>query len=157
MPITLTVNNTPYEYPTPNDPKGWGEPATGWATEVTNLLADLKGPNDIVQTAYSIANNQTSPTSVIGLQFDAATVRYAIVDYTIYLATSTTEIAEGGQIHLLYKNVANTWLIEVDRQGDASGVVFSITNGGQLQYTSANIGGLSYTGKIGFRAKTLNQ
>lgn len=157
MAIPLVVNNSTFEYPQPGDPKGWGEDATDWAIEVTNLLSDLKGPNDIIQTAFSINNNQAVASNIIGLAFDAATVRYAIVDYTIYRTTSTAELAEGGQIHLIYKNVAGTWLIEQDRQGDNSGVVISITNAGQLQYTSSNVAGLSYTGKISFRAKTLNQ
>lgn len=157
MSIPLIVNNSTFNYPEPGDPKGWGEDATGWATEVTLLLSDLKGPNDIIQTAFSINNNQAVASNIIGLAFDSATVRYAIVDYTIYRSTSTNEVAEGGQLHLIYKNVAATWLIEQDRQGDDSGVVITITNGGQLQYTSSNLAGLSYSGTISFRARTLNQ
>lgn len=157
MPINLTVNGSTFSYPLPGDPKGWGEDASGWAEEVTNLLGDLKGPNDIIQTTFSINNNQASPTNIIGLAFDGATVRYAIVDYAIYRTTSTNELAEGGQLFLIYKNTANTWTIEREFQGDNAGVIITVNNAGQLQYTSTNVSGLSYTGQIGFRAKTINQ
>lgn len=37
MPVTLTINGVPFQYPVVRD-KDWGPAATAWATAVTNLL-----------------------------------------------------------------------------------------------------------------------
>ena len=50
MAVTLTINNTPFEYPEPGDQAPWGEAATDWAVEVTRVLNSLSGPSDILET-----------------------------------------------------------------------------------------------------------
>lgn len=157
MSKTLVVNGTSFEYPTPGEPKGWGEDATLWSEEVTDLLSDLKGPNDILQTTFSVANNQVSVANVIGLAFDSASVRSAKIQYSLYRVTNSNELAETGEIYLIYKNNANTWTLSRQFFGDDAGVTFSITSGGQVQYTSTNVAGTSYSGELTFRAQTLNQ
>jgi hypothetical protein len=152
----LTVNNTTYPYPDANDPPGWGEPATGWAEEVTSVLDSLLASDDILQTSFTIANNQTSSANINGLAFSTSTVRSFIVKYSIYRVTATNELAESGTIYGVYKNNANTWEINVQSVG-SGGVYFSITSAGQFQYTSTNVSGASYSGTMKFKAETLSQ
>lgn len=45
MPTPLVVNGTTYQYPTDQDPLGWGAAATSWATAVTNSMLQLSGGN----------------------------------------------------------------------------------------------------------------
>lgn len=158
MSKTLTVNNTPYSYPTPGDEPGWGSEATGWATGVTNVLADLLGPNDIIETAFNVANNQISVSDVVGLLFNSASVRAAEINYSIFRVSASTLSGktETGTILLIYDNNVGWSISQGSILGNA-GVIFTVTAGGQIQYTSSDIGSLNYTGTMKFRAKCLQQ
>lgn len=155
--IQLIVNGKTYDYPENRDSPGWGEEATAWATAVTNVLSNVVGNGDILQTAASIANNQVAAANVSGLIFDPTVVRGAIVEYSIYRVTTSagaTEAVEVGTMYLGFKSTANTWDISVVG-GSGAGVTFSITAGGQVQYTSTNFTGSTYSGTMKFRARAL--
>lgn len=158
MPKTLTVNNTPYDYPTAGDEPGWGGEATGWAEEVTNVLNNLLGPDDILETSFNIANNQNSVADITGLVFNAGSVRSAIVEYAVYRISDSNPSgnAETGEMHIVYDNSAG-WSIGIGSVVGNSGVNFSITAAGQIQYTSTDIGSVGYTGIIKFKARALSQ
>jgi hypothetical protein len=154
MPTPLVVNQETYEYPVNRDPAGWGGEATGWAQAVTTVLGSLAGPNDILNTVANIANGQATPAVVPGLSFDTALVRGATVNYNVYRVTSAPsaqEVVEQGIMLLSYLPNANTWdmVILSSRQ---SGVTFSISNAGQVMYTSSTLTGVNYNGSITFRA-----
>lgn len=160
MSKTLTVNGTPYSYPTSGDEPGWGESATGWAEEVTDVLDSLLSADDIIRTSFTIANNVTSDTDVVGLNFNTATVRSAVIEYNIYrTSTSTTSgNAESGLMTLVYDNNAssgNKWSLSVGNLAGNAGVTFNITDAGQVQYQSTDIGATGYSGTMIFRSKTL--
>lgn len=150
-PIPLTIANETYEYPQNRDVSGWGAEATAWAVAVTANLGSLSGPADILNTVANIANNVTTPTIVPGLSFDTATVRGARVDYNIYRVTSTAEVVEQGMIFLSYKPNASTWDMFIIGSQNAN-TPLSITNTGQVEYTSDNMSGINYSGSITFRA-----
>jgi hypothetical protein len=158
MAKTLIVNNTPYEYPTEGDAPGWGADATGWAEAVTEVLSNLQGPNDILETSFSIANNQTTLADVTGLSFNAGSVRSSRINYSIFRISDSNPSgnAESGVIDIVYDNNAG-WLIA---QGDTvgfAGCIFTITPAGQFRYTSTDIGSLNYIGEMRFYAKSIQQ
>lgn len=158
MSKTLIVDNTPYNYPTSGDEPGWGNDATGWAEAVTAVLNDLVGPNDILETAFNVANNQTSFTNVTGLVFNAASVRSADITYSLFRVSTASPSGhtETGTIQLAYDNNLGWSINQGNILGDA-GVLFDVTAGGQIQYKSTDIGALNYIGTMKFRAKTLQQ
>lgn len=158
MPKTLTVNNIPFNYPSNGDEPGWGGEATLWASEVTKVLSNILGPNDILETSFNIANDQTAATDVTGLIFDSGSVRSAIVDYSVYRRSdiNISGNAETGQMNLLYDNNAG-WSLAIGDVVGNSGVNFTVTATGQIQYTSTDIDPLNYIGIIKFRAKALQQ
>lgn len=156
MATNLTVNNNVYAYPEPGDEPGWGADATGWAEEVTTVLTSLQGADDIPETTFNIANNQSSLATVTGLDFNPATVRSAVIDYSIYRTTNSTELAEKGTLELVYKNggtVTEKWSIGRVFFGDDAGVEFSMTDAGQMEYTSTNVSGTGYVGEMKFEAR----
>lgn len=158
MPKVLIVNNTPYAYPTSGDEPGWGGEATGWATGVTEVLNDLLGPDDIIQTAFTIANNQSSAVNITGLVFNTASVRSAVIDYSIFRVSDSNPNGntEAGEIHIVYDNLAG-WSIGQGGIIGNSGVAITILASGQLQYTSTDIGSVNYVGTMKFRSKALQQ
>lgn len=160
MPINLNVNNNNFAYPSDGDEPGWGNAATGWAEEVTTVLSGVQGSDDILPTSFNVANNIASPADVVGLIFNPTTVRSAEVSYSIYRRTDTNELAETGRMLVVYKNGGNTgekWSVGQTILGDDSGVVFTMTDAGQIQYTSNDVTGSNYVGQIRFYAKSITQ
>jgi hypothetical protein len=105
---------------------------------------------DIQETSFSLANNQVAAADVTGFAFAAGVVRSfsALVSVEI---DATADLYE--QVDIQGINKAGSFNISVDSVGDDSGIVFSITSAGQIQYTSTNNAGF-VTGLIKFRALT---
>lgn len=160
MSRNLTVNNNTFPYPDDGDEPGWGGAATDWAEEVTDVLEVLLGADDIPETTFNVANNISSPLDVVGLVFNPAVVRSAVVDYSIYRSTNTTELAEKGRMELIYKNggtPGSKWTIGRAFFGDDAGLTFTMTDAGQIQYVSTNVTGTSYVGQMVFEAEAILQ
>jgi hypothetical protein len=106
---------------------------------------------DIQPTSFTMANNQISAANVTGLAFANATTRSfkALIDIKI---SATADLYEAYEILGVQKG--STWDITQTAVGDDSGVVFSITTAGQIQYTSTNVTGFT-AGAIKFRASTI--
>lgn len=158
MPKQLIVNNTPFDYPAEGDEPGWGGPATAWACEVTNVLGNLLGPNDILETSFNIANNQTTAADVTGLIFNAGSVRSAVVEYSVFRISDANPSGntETGEMHIVYDNNAG-FSLGIGGVIGNSGCNFSITGAGQVQYTSTDIDNLNYIGVMKFKARALQQ
>lgn len=160
MATNLTVNNTTFPYPDTGDEPGWGDGASGWAAEVTQVLEQVQGTNDIPESTFNIANNTTSKADIVGFVFNPSAVRSAVVDYSVYRTTNTTELAEKGTLELIYKNggtVGAKWSIGRVIFGDDAGIEITMTDAGQAQYTSSNMSGTSYTGTIVFEGTAILQ
>ncbi len=99
-----------------------------------------------------MANNVSSPANVTGLVFANAVVRSfeASVSVTI---SATANKYETFKLTGIQK--ASSWDFAVVAVGDDSGVVFSITSAGQIQYIDSNYSGFT-AGKMVFRALTLS-
>jgi len=162
MPVTLTVNNIPFEYPVSGDSPGWGAGATDWAIEVTDVLGGLVGPNDLIQTTVTIANNQTIPRNIVGLSLNTGQVRSAIIEYSVYRTSTATPSgdSESGTMVATYDNLAGTgskWSLIITDINGYAGINFTILDSGQIQYTTNDINSIGYSGNMHFRARALNQ
>lgn len=105
----------------------------------------------LVQQTQTISNNVTTQ-SVTALLYDSSTMRGSHVRYVVDRGSDTTSnrVRQIGELIISYDRANTKWLIsEGVMQGDA-GVTFSITTGGQVQYTSTNISGANYYGNIYF-------
>lgn len=156
MSTPVVINGQDFNIPTQGQNPPWGEDLSALLIAMVASLNGLQGPNDILLTPFTISNNTSSSANVTGALFDTTKVRAAIIDYSIYRSTSTTELSEVGTIYLTYKSTAGTWDMSQTYGGD-SGVTFSITAGGQLQFTSTNLSGTGYVGKMKFSARTFDQ
>lgn len=161
MAIQLIVAGTPYTYPESGEEPNWSGGATDWAIAVTAVLNTLVGPNDILSTTFTVNNDISVITNINGLLFDPGTVRAANINYAIYRTSTANPAgnAETGTIYLIFDNsasVGNKWQLGQRKIGE-SGISFSITDSGQLQYQSSDIGTTGYFGEITFSAKTLDQ
>jgi hypothetical protein len=119
-----------------------------------NFLSGIpvNSSGDINETSFSLANNQASPADVTGLAFATGVVRSfeALVSVEI---DATADLFEVFTLRGIQKS--GTFDMSITANGDESGVVFSITNAGQIQYLSSNNAGF-VSGLIKFRAQTLS-
>lgn len=105
---------------------------------------------DIQETSFSAANNVAAPADVTGFAFANATVRSFSALVSVSL-DATADLFE--EFHLQGIQKAASWNMSVDSVGDNSGITFSITSAGQIQYTSGNAAGF-VSNTIKFRAIT---
>ena len=118
--------------------------------QVDTIIAGITSPGDLDETSFSLANNQSSPANVTGFAFPNATVRSFKALVSVFI-DATTDFYEVFEIKGIQKD--SEWDFTVSSQGDVSGITFSITSAGQVQYTSTNNAGFT-SGVIKFRALT---
>ena len=99
---------------------------------------------------FTITNNQTSATSLTGIVFDKLDVKAVKLLINVERSTDTVaeQLNETGEIWLSYSAKKDTWSIFLQSFGDDAGVTFTVTSGGQLQYTSTNLAGANYAGNL---------
>lgn len=107
---------------------------------------------DIQSTSFSAANNQVTPANVTGLAFANGVVR-SFTAFVAVIIDATTDSYEYFTLDGIQKGAS--WDMSIVSRGDDSGVIFSITNAGQIQYTSLSSAGF-VSNTIKFRALTLN-
>lgn len=156
MAKNLTINGTTFNLPQQGDSPPWGNDLSDLIEALVSVANNSVSTGDILTTSFAIANNTTAQTNVTGLLFDPASVRSAIIEYSVYRTTSSTELSESGVMLVTYKSTAGTWEVAQYSVGDA-GVTFTAANSGQFKYVSTNLSGTSYSGLLKFRARAMTQ
>lgn len=143
--IRAQVENRTSDY-TGSDPKGliWIKDSDLKFTDGSNVQV-VKVVDK--ETAVTVADG-SGPTDVTGLVFDSASVHLAKVEIGIRRRNDSSELMCLGQLTAVYKQDAAAWAIEYEFTGDDTGVTFSITGAGQVQYTSTSLAGSGYFGQV---------
>lgn len=133
--------------------------ASNYTAATTDVKAHLDGidtklgnfsAGDIKETSFSAANNQSSAANVTGFAFANATVRSFEAIVSVYI-NATGSLYEQFKLNGIQRGA--DWKMDVSSVGDASGIVFSITSAGQIQYTSTSVSGF-VSNTMKFRAIT---
>jgi len=103
-------------------------------------------PGDIAQTSFNALDNQAVAQNITGLAFSNAVTRGFDVEVTIERGSTYANYSLKG----IQKG--SSWEMSQDYIGDDTGIAFSITTLGQLQYTSTNTGS---NATLRFRAETV--
>ncbi len=135
---------------TPGNVKYYGTDGSG--VKGFHDVPAIGSPGDILETTFSAANNQVVAANVTGFAFANAVVRSFDAQVSVYI-DATTDLFEVFKLNGIQKGAS--WDMSVVSTGDDSGVVFSITTSGQIQYTSAN-SAVFVSNTINFRALTLS-
>jgi hypothetical protein len=118
--------------------------------EVDSLITGISSPGDIDEKSFNISNSQALPDNVDDFLFANAVVRGFTAFVTVQI-DATTNLFEQFTLNGVQRD--SSWGMSVESEGDDSGIVFSITSAGQIQYTSQNYTGF-VSGTIKFRAIT---
>jgi len=98
------------------------------------------------KTTATIANNQSSAANVTGLSFSSSTEVLVRAIGRLKRTTSTTNLVEAIELYCIYDGT--DWQLEYTGRYQDAECEFSITSGGQVQYTSSNLTGTSYAGSF---------
>lgn len=101
---------------------------------------------DILPTSFTAADNQSSAANITGFAFANASVRGFRASVTVTRGSTYAIYTLNG----IQK--ASSWELSQDYLGDATGITFSITSAGQIQYTTNATGS---TATVKFRAEAL--
>ena len=95
------------------------------------------GSSGLFSGSFVAANDQSSAANVTGYAFSNGSVR----SFTSY-ATVSVARSSGGNLYESFTlegiQTEEGWMLFISRVGNVSGVNFTITIGGQIQYTSTN-------------------
>lgn len=124
-----------------------------------SFIKDALDPLGIERTA-PLLNNQSTPVNIEGLNFNSENISYAIVEFLIQRITTdtgATELIECGTLNAVFLPVTNEWMLfVVGTPGpDDSGIDFTITANGQVQYESSDITGEESISRFVYRVRTM--
>jgi hypothetical protein len=159
MSVSVTVAGVTYQIPTVNE-ELWGLNTTDYLVALGEELASVVVEGDIgPETLITIANNQAVAANVPTFVLNSALIRSAVAEYYVHRVTTgpANEIAEAGSLYFLYNDTTNSWTIaQVGNNVGNTGMEFTITPAGQVQYTSSNLSG-THTGRMKFRVRVLQK
>lgn len=118
--------------------------------EVDALVGAGGSAGDIPETEYNFSNSQVVPENITDFAFSNTEVRGFNALVTIEI-DADSDLYEQFTLNGIQKN--GSWNMSAESIGDNTGIVFSITSTGQIQYVSQNYTGF-VSGKIKFRAIT---
>jgi hypothetical protein len=104
-------------------------------------ISDLNlGMSNIFSNVFIASNNIESATDITNLFFSNSIVR----SFTVTLSISVTATANLYETFILEGiQTSSQWDIYVSSYGDITGVLFTITSSGQIQYTSPDFSGFT--------------
>jgi hypothetical protein len=112
---------------------GTGISVTNGAGSIT-IASSTGSTGDINETSFSANDNEATPVNVTGLAFANATVR------SFEALVSIVRASTYAQYKLFGIQKGASWELDQSFVGDITGLEFSITSAGQVQYTSTNTG-----------------
>ncbi len=110
--------------------------------------------------SQAIENDQSAPADISSLILNSDEYKSARVFYEIFRRTTgigAEERVSNGYFVCLYKESTDSWTLEPGAaEGEPyHGVTFSVTAGGQVQYTSDEMAGSNYQGELILRNFTI--
>lgn len=155
MSKPLTVGNEVFEFPLEGENAGYGSEVTDWAEAVSDALATVQKPNDILLTTAAISNTATIDTNIVGFSFSTAEVKAIECRYLVTRITTSPALnySEVGYIEGYFDG--SIWSYSIRTTGDAK-IYLSILPSGQVQYRVETIVAATHVGTIVFEANVIN-
>ena len=121
---------------------GGGIGNTNGNITVSNLSANniSVGVSNIFGNSFNASNNVNTPSDITGFYFTNSNVASFTASVNVIIYSSNGNLYETFTLNGSRINTTN-WVLSSLSIGDISGIVFSITSSGQVQYTSTNITG----------------
>ena len=131
MSKTLILRDEIYEYPDVGD-SNYGEAATGWAKEATDILGNVSGPGDIATTEVTLTGTDDGTHingTITGLTFDTAYVQRIEVSGFITRTFTDATPTQVEAITIIGVYNGSTLNVSVDFSGDDTELEFTVSGG----------------------------
>src|SRR5271166_6383234 len=141
MPV-INIQGTIINFPDSAQSPNWAEPIIQFAEAVAQALATVTGPYDVPPQIYTMISNVNTNIALPSLTFPTSNVRSAFIYYSVYRNTTgigAMTLSETGELEVVYNPngpIGNKWDISNEHGGSNSGVTFTITDQGQVQFSS---------------------
>lgn len=122
---------------------------------ISEALAISSGPFDIPPQNYVMTANVNSNVDIPNLSFPVTDVSGAIVFYTVGRHTDSVAVSQTGFLLLNYdssRGVGLKWQVMDQFTNSGAQITFSMTDVGQVQFSTTSISGSNFVGHIQFRA-----
>lgn len=155
----ITISGTVVNFPDSSASPNWAPAVIQFAQLVEIALTLNSGNFDIAPQVYTMVANINTNVSIPNLAFPTSEVRAAFIQYSVFRTTDSATAPEAGDLIAVYNpNGATNSKWQIIRRYDSDGfVTFSMTDGGQVQFSSTALAGSNHSGRISFTARTLLQ
>jgi len=144
----VPANYTPSEYSPSQVATEGNDKVSAHLKGINTRLGEIAPTTDIELTSFSAANNQAAAANITGLLLNGSN------SFICTLSVALVATASKYAVYSLYGVYdGSTWIMSQEYSGQDTGLVFSITSGGQVQYTSPNSAGF-VSNTLRFRAIT---
>ena len=157
----IIIKGTPITLPESAAAPNWAPAILAAIQALTDAVNAVTATYDVAPQIQNIdANNTSSNIEISNLIFPPADVRAATVYYTVYRLTEDSglgdaeEVVEAGVLEISYNSSrpsTEKWEIVRSGHGDAN-ISFTITDLGQIRFTTTALTGINHTGIISYRA-----
>lgn len=157
MSVPIQIQGNIINFPSSGQDPNWSEGVIAFAQAVEAALATLVGPFDVPPQVFVLTSNANSNVSLPNLSFPSSDVKGAIIEYAVVRTTTTANVTETGSLIINFNTnnpVTNKWEISRDYIGDAD-ITFSVTDSGQIQFSTTVISGVDHVGTITYRATAI--
>jgi len=157
----ITIKGTTIDLPTSGSSPNWAPAIIESIEALADAVNSVAATYDVPPQAQNIdANNSATNVDLNNLSFPSSDVRAATVYYTVYRKTDNSgppdgqELTEAGTLEINFNDsnpVTQKWEMVRLFQGEGQ-VSFSITDLGQIQFSTTALTGINHTGIISYRA-----
>jgi hypothetical protein len=157
----IVIKGTPIDIPASGASPNWAPSIIEAFQAIADAVNSFTGTFDVApQTIVIDAFNPGINIDVDNLIFPPTDVRAATIFYTVYRKTDNSgpadgvELAETGTLEMVYNNsrpATQKWEFGRAGEGDAQ-VTFTITDLGQVRFTTETLTGINHTGILSYRA-----
>lgn len=156
----ITIAGTIIEFPDTAQSPDWSKGVIQFAEAVEDALSVVVGNFDVgFQTLNIDAFNPGTNIDIQNLSFSTVEVRSFQVIYSVFRTADgpSTTAYETGVLTAIYSPsnpIGNKWEISYEKTGDGK-FSLNVTDTGQVQFSTEQIGTLNHTGTLSFKATAL--
>ncbi len=157
MSTPILISGTTINFPSSGDSPNWSPAVIQFAQLVAAALQFSFGPFDIPPQTYDLIADVNTNVALPNLSFPTTQVIGAIVSFSVSRVSSSSTVSETGEIIVNYNPTFPTnekWQINTEFIGNAN-ITFSITDVGQVQFSTTTIGGSFVSGTITYQASAI--
>ena len=157
MSQLITIQGTPILFPTSGESPDWAPAVDAFAVAVEAALAGVAGAFDVSPQILAIDSSNPGTAELPNLTFPPSAVLAVFIKYAVRRTTSTNSGYQSGELEAVYNPngpSGNLWDLSNVYQGNAN-VTFTMSDIGQLSFTTTTLAGLNHTGFISYSATAL--